>query len=208
MASSSRLVFIGAGVATSVSSTLVIYDSGQAGVLGAQRILTHPDADNFAAINYYRNPDTTFNLDNEVLPSPIAEPVRTLTSRKVVRFEETLQDVVVTEIWEGRRNSRAAMPTFLFRQLYEYLRNPPAFDASNQTFITWAPRDRTAKVYNVELFGLKVGSGSKDQVLEVDDFRLPTPPEVKNPLQSLDVSPTGLITNTVEVRMRVVSEVV
>jgi hypothetical protein len=207
MATSTRIVFIGLGVPTIASSSLVLFDSGQAGTLGAQRILTHPDGVNFAPINYYKNPTRTFNLDNEVLPAPITESVLTLSSRKVIRFERTLEDVVVTEVWEGAEGSEASMPTFLFRQLYEYLRNPPPFDTDAQTYITWQPRDRTLKVYNVQFYRLTVGGGSdEEQVFDIDDRRLPDSVQIAHPLESLDVSPTGLITRNVEVKLRVHSE--
>lgn len=205
MPTSTRTFFIGLGSPTTTSSSLVLYDSGQAGELGAQRILTHPDATNFAPINYYRNPDRVFNLDTEVIPSVRAEAVDTLSARQIVRFDETLADVVVTEIWEGSERRRASMPTFLFRQFYEYLRNPPAYDPLNPTYIQWAPRDRTTKVYNVQVFRLKVGGGSRTQIFDIDDFRLPDT-ELAHPLLSMDVSPTGLITRNVELWMRVVSE--
>ena len=206
MATGSRIVFIGLGTATTIPSSLVLYSSGQAGILGAQRILTHPDGDNFAPINYYKNPTRTFNLDNEVIPAPISSAPRTLESRQVIMMERGIADVVVTEVWEGGEGRRAAMPTSLFRQLYLYLRNQPAFSALAQTYITWAPRDRSEDVYNVQFYQLRVGSGSGDEeVFDVDDFRLPPGSEIKTPLDSLDVSPDGLITRTVKVKLRIVS---
>jgi hypothetical protein len=211
MATSSRTIFIALGVPTVASPSLVIFGSGSAGVVGAQRILTHPDGVNFAPINYYKNPTRTFNLDTEVLPAPISEAVRTLSERQVVRFERTLADVIVTEVWEGAEGSQASMPTYLFRWLYEYLRNPPPYSATAQTFITWQPRDRNARTYNVQLYRLTVGGGGAsggDKVFDIDDFRLPDSPEVSNPLENLDVTPAGLITRNVEMKLRIVSEVV
>ena len=87
MPSAVRTIFIGLGTPTTVQPSLVLFGSGQAGEIGAQRILVHPDGTNFAPITYYKNPTRTFNLDNEVLPSPIADAVLTLGSRPVVRFE-------------------------------------------------------------------------------------------------------------------------
>lgn len=207
MATQTRLAFITLGVPTTAASTVTIFGSGQAGTVGAQRILTHPDGVNFAAINYYKNPTRTTNLDNAVLPAPSAEAILTLGSRQVVRFDRLLGDVVVTEVWEGAQGSQAAMPTFLFRQLYEYLINPPVFNPSAQTFVVWEPRDRTLIKYNVQLYQLRVGAGSgrSDDVFDIDDVRLPDSVEIKHPLESLDVSPTGLITRDVTVKLRVVS---
>lgn len=208
MASASRLLFISLGVPTTASPSLTIFGSGQAGVQGALRILTHPDGVNFPPITYYKNPTRTFNLDNAVLPAPRAEAIETLGSRPVVRHERQLDDIVVTEVWEGGEGSVASMPTFLFRQLYEYLINPPAFDADDQTFIVWAPRDRSTLSYNVQLYSLQVGGGSDlDMVFDIDDFRLPPGPEIITPLESMDVNPTGLITRDVKIRLRVVSQV-
>ncbi len=207
MPSAVRTIFITLGVPTTVSPTRILFDSGQAGVLGAQRILVHPDGSFFSPITYYKNPTRTFGLDNTVLPAPISDAILTLGSRPVVRFERFEKDVVITEVWEGAEDKRASMPTFLFRQLYEYLINPPVFDVDAQTFITWEPRDRTTLKYNVQFFELRVGTSSgTDKVFDIDDFRLPPGPVIQNPLDDLDVSPTGLITRDVVVRMRVVSQ--
>ncbi len=202
-----RTIFIGLGVPTTVSPTRILFESGQAGELGAKRILTHPDGTNFAPISYYKNPTRTFNLDNTVIPAPIADAILTLGSRPVVRFERFEKDVVITEVWEGAEDKRASMPTFLFRQLYEYLNNPPAFGVDAQPYITWEPRDRNIIKYNVQFFELRCGTSSgTDKVFDIDDFRLAPGPVIQNPLEDLDVSPTGLITRDVVVRMRVVSQ--
>ena len=205
MPTSTRTFFIGLGTPTVSSPSVTIFDSGQAGTLGAQRILTHPDNPTFAPITYYKNPTRTFNLDNTVLPSPTATAVKTLQGRQVIRFNGELEDVVVKEVWEA---DDAAMPTSLFRQLYEYLVNPPVFDALAQTYITWQPRDRNTLTYNVQLVRLTVGIGSGDDIFDVDDFRLATPPEISHALESLDVQPDGLITRDVTMTLRIVSEVV
>jgi hypothetical protein len=209
MASGSRAVYIGLGVpSVTTTSGLVLYESGQAGVQGAKRTLTHPDGDNFAPITYYKNPTRVFNLDNEVLPAPISSSILTLGSRQTIRHETAVDDVLIREVWEGTEGRTASMPTYFWRLLYEYLRNPPPFSPTAQTFIEWAPRDRSAKVYNVELYQLRVGGGGgADFVFDVDDFRQAVGPEIRGPLESFDVSPTGLITRTVEMRLRVVSEV-
>ncbi len=206
MATSSRLFFIGLGIPTSTTSAVVIFESGEAGVVGARRILTHPDTQNFSPITYDRNPDRDFNLDTEVLPGVRGSAIDTLGARQVVRFEETIADVVVTEVWDGA-SGQASMLAFFFRQLYEYLRNPPVFNAITQTFITWQPRDKSTKTYNVQLFRLKVGSGSGTQTFNIRNFKLPTPATNANALMNLDVSPTGFILETVEVSLHVVSEV-
>ena len=206
MATTTRIVFLELGVPTVSQSTLVLYETGQAGEVGAKRVLTHPNGDDFSAIAYYKNPTRTFNLDNQVLVAPRSDAVPTLGSRQVVRFERGIDDVIVTEVWEGAENRRAAMPTSLWRQLYEYLRNPPAFDPVTQTFITWAPRDRTTLVYNVQLYQIRVGGGGSDeQIFDIDDVRLPASTEVKNPLETMDVTPDGFLTRNVQVKLHIVS---
>lgn len=208
MATSSRTVFIGQGVPSAAQDTLEIYPSGQSGTLGAKRILTHPDGVNFPPIVYYSNPTRTFNLDNEVLIPPAAESIETLTSQQVVRFQRVLQQVVASEVWEASEGRDAAMPTSQFRQLYEYLRNPPAYDPLAQTYVTWQPRDKSDLTYNVQLFALSVGGGNdRLSAFDVDDRRLPASPEIKNPLETMDVSPDGLLTRQVTLRLAIVSVV-
>ena len=82
-------------------------------------------------------------------------------------------------------------------------------DRGGSVNITWEPRDRSVKKYNVQLFQLRVGgggSGDNDKVFDIDDFRLPVGSEIQTPLESFDVSPTGLLTRDVVMRLRVVSE--
>lgn len=207
MATNTRLAFIGLGVPTTAASTVTIFESGQSGTLGAKRVLTHPDGVNFAPITYTRNPTRTFNLDNVVLPSPDAQAILTLSSTQVVRFDRKLEDTIITERWEGADGRLVSVPTFFIRQLYEYLINPPAFAPLAQTFVTWQPRDRSTLTYNIQFFRMVVGGGGAraDQVFDIDDFRLPPGPEIINPLESLDVNPTGVTTRSVEIKLRVVS---
>ncbi len=207
MATSERTIFIGLGIPVTATVEPILFESGQSGTLGSKRILTHPLGATFSKITYYKNPTRTFNLDNEVLLAPTSNTIKTIGSRQLIRFENELDDIIVTEVWEGAENRQAAMPTFLFRQLYEYLVNPPIFDPIAQTFITWEPRDRATKTYNVQLYQLRVGGGgSEEQVFDIDDRRLPDSVEIKHPLESFDVTPTGLITRNVEVKLRIVSE--
>ncbi len=207
MATSTRTIFVGLGIPVTTTLEPILFESGQSGTLGAKRILTHPLGATFAKITYYKNPTRNFNLDNEVLLPPTSDTVKTIGSRQVIRFENELDDMIVTEIWEGSEGRLAAMPTFMFRQLYEYLINPPVFSSTAQTFITWEPRDKSTKKYNVQLYQLRVGAGSnEEQIFDIDDHRLPDSVEIQHPLESFDVTPTGLITRNVEVKLRIVSE--
>lgn len=156
------------------------------------------------------NPDRTFNLDNDVLPHPITSAVRTIGSTRVVRFEERQEDVIVTEVWEAS-NTRFRMTTALFRMFYEYLDNADLIPSGGPDFITWEPRDRTERVYNIEMLSLSVGGGEGEQRFDVVDFRdaggLNNGGDIANALDNLNLTPTGIVDRNVELRMRIVSEV-
>lgn len=154
------------------------------------------------------NPTTTLGLDNVALTHPITSTVRTIGTTKTVRFESVLADVVVTEVWEPTRG--AAMPTSLFRLLYEYLVNATLIDATAGPFIQWEPRDRTTRIYNVELLSLSVGGGEGESRFNIRDIREAggQPLTLDGALSGLNPTPTGLIDEEVELRMKVISEVV
>jgi hypothetical protein len=206
VATSSSTFIIGLGAPVVAVSSLVILAVGQDGDPAASGLLTHPDAANFAPIAYEFNPDFTTNLDNEVLLAPTAKLSRTASSSKLIRQEGLLVDVVCEETWGGQEGRRVSMPTYLFRLLYEYLRNPPAFSATAQTFIQWAPRYRSLKTYNVHLFKLTVGSGAGAAVFNVNEFRASAGNVIDSPFDEMDVSPTGFMDQSVTVHLHVVSE--
>lgn len=206
MATASSTLLIGLGAPTVSESSLTILSIGQDGDPTAQQILTHPDSDNFPPIVFYRNPDFITNLDNVVLRGPDARLQKTSSSSKLLRQEQVLEDIVCELTWGAQQGTRASMPTFLFRQLYEYLINPPTFSATAQTYIEWQPRDKSLLTYNVELYQIRVGGGSGANVFNVHDYRLPTT-TIANPLDTMDVSPTGLVDQAVTVSLRTVSEV-
>lgn len=199
------------GAPATASSTIQLLPSGLTGIRGSLRRLVHPDTANFPPVVYYLNPTRTYNFDSNVLRHPIAALVRTLSSSKLVRFEEVTEDVVITEVWEP--GGGLSMPVFLFRQLYEYALNPPAFAAVGQTFITWEPRDETESTWNVEVIGIQVGGGSPGRFnvkkFQADggpnDPRTPTA-TILTPTDTMDVSPTALIDQPVVLTMRIVSQ--
>ena len=201
MATASATFILALGVPTVAVSSLIILDVGQDGDPAARGILTHPDSANFVPITYAFNPDFTTNLDNEVIAHPLSNLVMTGTSSKLVRQETTIVDITCEETWGGQGGRRASMPTFFFRELLEYLVNPPAFNATNQTFITWAPRYRSVKIYNVHLHKIVVGDG-----MNVHEFRGNAGP-IQSPFEGLDVSPTGFMDQPVTVHLHIVSEV-
>lgn len=208
----SRLFQLQQGTPVTAASTVQLLPSGLTGTRGARRRLVHPDGASFPALVYYRNPDRTFNFDSDVLRHPIVSVTRTLSSTKVVRFEEVTEDVVVVERWEA--NGGLSVPVFFLRQLYNLLVNPPAFDSVNQTYVIWEPRDESDDTYRVELIGLQVGGGAGAGRFNIKKYVTrggptdPTNPGVEStPSEVLEVSPTGFLDQPVDLTMRVVEKV-
>ena len=195
------------GVPISETEALPLLDVGGAGEVDALRTLTHPDSANFPPITYATNPDLTSNLLDQALPFPIASTKRTIGTTLVTRFTEGLADVIVEETWNGTFETKASMPGFFLRELYNYLVNPPAIEPTTQTFIQWAPRDAADKIYNVEFYAMKVGSGSGAAIFNLKEIRFETPPVIDNGLGQWDVPYTGMIDQTVTITMKIVSEV-
>jgi len=211
-------ILIQQGEPVVASSTVTFLGAGSAGTAGASRRLVFPSSVTplLAPLVYSvgpdgvcLNPSSTFNLDNEVLPHPITSTVQTLGTTKAIRFESNLDDVIVTEIWEAGRGG-SSMPTSFFRLLYEYLINAALVDAVDGPFIQWEPRDRTDKVYNVEILSLAVGSGRGEEQFNVRDVR--ESPGVAltydGALSTLSPVPTGLIDEDVTLRMKIISEAI
>ena len=203
----SKFIEIQAGAATVATTTITFLGIGSDGTYGAKRILTHPTT-SLAPITYFSNPDRTLGMDNDALFHPITNAVLTLGTTRVVRFETGVDDVIATEIWEGE-DGRASMPTFFLRQLYEYLINPPAFSELTPVYIQWEPRERNARVFNVEFLSLSVGGSGESQFDLVDlrdlggKFKGGT---ALNALDGLNATETGLVDREVRLRMRIVSE--
>lgn len=210
MPTSSNIATIQQGTPASATATVTFLGIGSAGDPDACRILTHPDA-LLAPITYAVggvcfNPKRTLNLDNDVLMEPSTEPVRTLGTSRVVRFEEQIGDVIVTEIWPAAGG--LSMPTFLFRLFYEYLINPVDYTIGQTSFITWEPRDRNSFVYNVELLSLTVGgSPTGTDHYDVLDLRPRGGDTVKTGVENLNATATGLIDREVRLRMRIIGKV-
>jgi hypothetical protein len=153
-----------------------------------------------------QNPDRTINLDNAVLPHPIIGAVRTIGSTRVIRFEEQEEDVIVAEIWNGSDRD-LAMTTALFRQFYEYLINAKLIPAVGPDFIQWEPRDRTDRIYEVEILSLEVGGGGEEERFDVVDLKDPGGAEIQTATQPLNLTTTGLVDREVVLRMRIIAEV-
>ena len=208
------LIIIQQGVPVVAEDEVEFFGVGSAGDPTACRRLTFPAnvSPLLAPIVYAIdgkccNPSRSFNIDNAVMPHPLTAAVRTIGSTRVVRFEEQDEDVIVTETWEGG-DTDAAMTTALFRQFYEYLINAKLIPPSGVLgFIQWEPRDRTDKVYNVELLSLEAGGGGPEQRFDILDLRQPGGTEISNSLDSINPVPTGLVDREVRLRMRIISEV-
>lgn len=153
----SRTFVIGLGT-PAASATITLLGTSSAATAGARGTLTHPDSANFPIITYEVNPDRVVNLDNELLVSQFSSTMLTLADRKLIQFDGNDADTLVTEVWSAS-GAKVAMTAAFFRQLYEYYRNPPAFDAVSQTYITWTPAYRNTNSYQVQIVDFTVGGG-------------------------------------------------
>ncbi len=129
----------------------------------------------------------------------------------MTRFDQVDADVVVTEVWIGS-DQKLSMPAFMFRQLYEYLVNPPDWAPSAPVYVQWQPQDKNAKTYNVELLRLVVGSGGDpSQLFDVNEWFPQGTGSAVDPLASLDAAfaleGSGLLDRTVLFQFKIVSEV-
>lgn len=211
MPTSSVIYPIFAGTLVSGSSSLVLVDTGTTGDPGAVRRLVHPDSVNFATLVYATNPERTINFDTTPLLAPFVALQRTMTATRVTRFEMLEGDVVVTEVWPAGGN-RASMSAAFFRLLYEYLNNPPDYDPLDPVYIHWEPRDRTDRIYAVELLKLSLGGGGEPDVYDVKEVRsrggLYEGGSILAALDGLESVETGLLDAEVKLVMKIVAEVV
>ncbi len=186
------------GTALASSTTVTYLGLGSQGTLLANRILTHPTS-GLAPI-VYSPPDETLNLDNDVLSLPDAAAQKTLTTTQLIRMERDLDDVIVTEIWNGS-DQRASMHTAFWRSLYEYAKNAPA----SGSYITWQPRDKNAFTYNVEIVSL--GTPGAPDELNVKDIRARGGSVIKHGLAGVTTVDTGVVDKSVRLAMLIVSKV-
>lgn len=211
----SSLILIQQGDPLIVEQAVTFIGIGSAGDRGACRRLVFPQITTpaipplvYSAFGLCANPDRTYNLDNDVLQHPITSVDLTLGSTRVTRFETGIDDVIVTEVWEGSQN-RMAATTALFRQFYDYLMNAALLGPDD--FITWEPRDRNSNVYQVELLSLTVGSGTGERRFDVQDFLEPggifQGGTIENAMDAANTLQTGFVDREMELRMRVVAKV-
>jgi hypothetical protein len=174
--------------------------------------LVHPDDSTFPPVVYYKNPDLRYNFSTDVLRHPIASVVRTASSSKLVRFEEVEEDAIITGVWVGGGRF-LSLPLFIVHQLYEYVNNPPDFNALSQEYIIWEPRNETDDTFQVEVIGLQVGGGTPGKYAMKrwfagggpNDPLSPGPGDT--PTDTMDVAPTALLNENVILTMRMIGKV-
>ena len=216
------LIIIQQGTPVIVEDVATYIGAGTAGTVGGCRRLVFPsgildgagDPVALAPLIYAisttgrcLNPTRTMNVDNDALPHPTTAAVKTLGSTRVVRFEEQVEDVIATEVWEARGG--ASMTTAFFRLIYEYLLNARFIPGGGPTYIQWEPRDRTDKVFLVELLSLSAGGEGESQFDLADimggDVMAPAP-DFDTVFSRVSPVPTGLVDVDVRLRMRIISE--
>jgi len=209
------LITIQQGDPVAIEATVQFLGIGSAGDPDACRRMTFPDAASplipdliYSSFGLCANPTRTFGIDNDVLLAPNAEAIRTLGSTRVVRFETTIADAIITEVWETASAGASAV-TALFRQFYDYWINQSLL--SSTQWITWEPRDRNALTYQIEILDLSVGGSLGERQFDVQDFRdsggLSGGGSIENALDGANTLPTGYLDRDMTLRFRVVGTV-
>lgn len=154
------------------------------------RRLTYP-TNSFAPLIYESNPDVYTNFNTSPLDRrPRALVQATLQDNIMIGWQGVSRDVAITERWNGStRESRMTLAMFL--ALQDYYNNPP----TNGTYITWEPRDRTTKKYNIIIESLTLSvTGSAGQ--GAGDFEF-----------DYLVTRHGYVAGTVQLTFRIIGEV-
>jgi len=153
------------------------------------------------------NPDRTLNFDKQPLVHPLTQTIRTLTTTRVSSQDTYESDVIVTEKWVGS-DTKISMITALFRQFYEYAINPPEFTLAGEPQIEWWPRDRTDRGWYVIILSVDTGGSDGESRFDVADVRQPGGSVIHNGLTSLSEVPTGYMDREVNIRYKIVSEII
>lgn len=122
--------------------------------IGSPRLLSYPTASIASPYFYAMNPPVYTNILAQPFTRPLYGSQRTLTQTTHVQFTGDVTDLIVEETWPGGGN-RIAMPLSQFAALYEMYMNPPDFASAG--FITWEPRDITARKYQVLITNVTAG---------------------------------------------------
>lgn len=190
------------GVETPAEEELVLLGTGSDGDPTAKRVLTHPTSASFAPITYWRNPDRTSNLDNDVIALPRAQVVGTEDTSGVVLFDQDIDDMTVVEVWEGGPR-RASIPTDFWRLLHDYVKNQPPISYTAQTYVTYEPRDKNEYVYNVIVFRLEAGGAGQTWVTDL----IPPQGEIGGGMQDSDFPGSGVLLEEIRLYLKIVSKV-
>ena len=181
------------GAATTTPVTVTLIDPESSGTTGLLQTLTHPDGTNFPPVTFAENPIRMLGFDQVPLHPPTSSTIRTLDTTQVFVTQNALDDVTATLIWPAS-DRRTTMIASFFRRLYELSINPPAL-TDPETFIVWAPLDRTTSTYNVIISSIRVGGAAMD-LKEIGLI----------PAGVLDTVATGLVDRTVELDLKIVSQ--
>ena len=117
----------------------------------ALRELRYP-GDLLPPLIYGQNPDKWENFDTAPLSArPLLKGEMPLADCSLARWPGYLKDRPIRETWSGA-DKVSHMEAYFFRRLWEYFANPPA-----SGYITWTPKDRIDKAYNIESESLAAG---------------------------------------------------
>ena len=196
---------INQGTPTVESAGVELLSAGVQGTPGALRRMTHPETD-IADLIYWGNPDQWTNMDNEALLHPITSTVQTLGGRVVNVFPQTIEDILVTEIWSGGAG-QGSIPGSFWRRLFNYVRNRPNVGE----YVTWEPRDINDRTFKVVL--VSVIAGKSVRALEVVEVRdrggKYNGGDVYNALDDIDgdLVQTGILATQVTLTMKLVADI-
>jgi hypothetical protein len=133
------------------SAELLLLPENNGAGLAPVRELRYPN-DALPPLQYPDDPDVTENfMDRPLTNPPLAKAQMTISDTQLARWPGYLKDRPVREIWKGS-DKLSRMTAYFLRRFIEYAFNPPA-----SGHITWAPKDVSDKVYEIEIISLTVG---------------------------------------------------
>jgi len=128
---------------------------------GSPRLLSYPTSALATPYLYALNPQQWRGIGANAWTPPLYQSQRTLSKTTTVQFAGDVTDLEVVETWMGGGN-RIAMPLSMFAALWDYFANPP--DLASAGYVTYEPRDITARKFKVLLTGLTVGGADGVQL--------------------------------------------
>lgn len=125
----------------------------------------HYPGDLLPPLIYEDFPDKVENFDTVPLTArPLVKGDMTISDYQMVQWPGYGKDRPVRELWTPSDNQKSRMTAYFFRRLWEYFVNPPA-----DGYITWNPKDRADKAYNIVIESLSVGG---QDVVSLDTLAL------------------------------------